>query len=77
MRITVSHKKEEEDKKKKKPPLPPAEDEMEEELDWPPFQAVNLQKSAFDSQALNRREGVNTAPSVFDRQCVFRVKPGP
>ena len=50
---------------------------MEEELDWPPFQAVNLQKSAFDSQALNRREGVNTVPSVFDRQCVFHVKPGP
>ena len=46
---------------------------MEEELERPAFQPINRQKSAFDQGALNRAEGINTAPSVFDRTCLFRT----
>lgn len=62
---------EEEKKKKRKSPAP--EEEMEEELERPAFQPINRQKSAFDQGALNRAEGINTAPSVFDRTCLFRT----
>ncbi len=74
-RITVFIQKKDNEKKKKRPPLP-EEDQMEDEMDWPPFQAINLQRNTFDTKALNRQEGINTSPSVFDRQCIFHVKSG-
>lgn len=76
-RITVFLKKKEKDTKKKLPPRSPQEEEMEEELEYPPFQPINLQKNVFDSKSLNETSGINTAPSVFDRQCLFHVKKHP
>ena len=53
------------------PPL--EEEELEDELELPPFQAINLNRNIFDRLSLDQREGINTAPSVFDQHCVFRT----
>ncbi len=60
----------------KKAPRPPVDDEMEEEMEWPAFQPINRSRSIFDRSALNQQDGINTAPSVFERQCVFRTGKG-
>lgn len=62
-----------EQNKRKNRPRPPEEDELEEALDRPRFLPLNRRKSAFDSDEGNRAGGINTAPSVFETQAVFRT----
>lgn len=62
------------EKKRKSNPLPTPDEETEDELERPAPVFLNRQKSAFDSSALNIRDGINTAPSVFDKTAVFRIK---
>ena len=49
-------------------------EDMEEELPHPPYVALDRAKSVFDRGADKRWGGINTAPSVFDRQAVFKTK---
>lgn len=63
----------EEQRKKKQRQPPPPDDEMEEELERPAFVPLNKSKSVFDTAQGNRTGGINTAPSVFDRQAVFHT----
>ena len=63
----------EQQNKKKNLPRPPEEDEMEEEMELPHFIPLNVRKSVFDSDEGNRAGGINTAPSVFQRQAVFHT----
>ena len=59
--------------KRRKNNIPPPEDEMEEEMDRPRPFFLNKNRSAFDTGTGNGQGGINTAPSVFDRQAVFRT----
>ena len=59
--------------KRRKQNMPPPDDEMEEEMDRPRPMFLNRNKSAFDTGTGNGRDGINTAPSVFDRQAVFHT----
>lgn len=52
--------------------LPPPEEEMEQEMERPRPIFLNRNRSAFDTGTGNGQSGINTAPSVFDRQAVFR-----
>lgn len=64
----------EEQNKKKNRPRPPEDEEMETEMERPRFVPLNVRRSAFDSDEGNRTSGINTAPSVFQRQSVFHPK---
>ena len=61
-------------KRQRKQNLPVAEEELEEEMERPHPMFLNRNKSVFDTGAGNGQDGINTAPSVFDRQAVFRVQ---
>ena len=63
----------EEQKKKKRRQPPPPDEEMEEEMERPRFVPLNVRKSAFDNEEGNRTPGINTMPSVFQRQAVFHT----
>ncbi len=65
----------EEQRKKKFRQPPPRDEETEEELDHPRFIPLNIRKSVFDSEQGNRTQGINTMPSVFQRQAVFHTDP--
>lgn len=62
---------EEENRKKNRRPAPPPE-EVEEELPFPPMQALDRRKSVFDSAGAGTWGGINAAPSVFDRDALFK-----
>ena len=47
---------------------------MGAEMGRPRFVPLNVRKSAFGSDEGNRTSGINTAPSVFQRQSVFHPK---
>ena len=49
------------------------DEEMEEEVERPVPMFLNRNKSAFDTGTGNGQDGINNAPSVFDRQAVFRT----
>lgn len=57
-------------KKKQRPP----EEETEEELPHPQFIPLNRTKSAFDDSAQKKHGGINTTPSVFQRQSLFSTE---
>ena len=59
--------------KKRIRPRPQEDEEMEEEMDRPKFVPLNRSKSIFDQDAGKNFGGINTAPSVFDRQAVIRT----
>ena len=63
---------EEQNKRKRRPP-PPQDEETEEELEFPAFIPLNKRKSAFDTGGGDHTAGINTQPSVFDRQAVFHT----
>ena len=52
------------------------DEEAEEEMERPKPMFLNRNKSAFDSGTGNGQGGINNAPSVFDRQAVFRTSFG-
>nr|WP_297176239.1 hypothetical protein [uncultured Agathobaculum sp.] len=54
--------------------LPPPPEDMEEELEQKPFEAINTAASIFDQGLEKRFGGINTAPSIFDRGAVFRTR---
>ena len=60
-------------KKQKQRSLPPPDEETEEEMELPRFIPLNKTKSAFDDNAGRIFGGINTAPSVFDRQTSIRT----
>ena len=49
-------------------------EELETEMQFPPVEALDRARSVFDRGLEKRWGGINTAPSVFDRQAVFRTK---
>jgi len=59
--------------KQQKRNLPPPDEEMEEEMEHPKFIPLNKAKSAFDDGPGKTFGGINTAPSVFDRQATIRT----
>lgn len=59
--------------KQQKNKFPPPDEETEEEMDRPVPLFLNRNKSAFDSGTGNGQDGINNAPSVFDRQAVFHT----
>ena len=60
-------------KQQQKKNLPRPDEEMEEELERPRFVPLNKAKSAFDNGADRNFGGINTAPSVFDKQAAIRT----
>ncbi len=65
---------EEQNKKKNRPPQNDEPDEMDLELERARMQALNRQKSVFDTDEGNRAGGINTAPSVFEKLTVFHTE---
>lgn len=61
----------EEQKRRQRPPELP--DEMEEEMEFPPYQSLDRQKNVFDRDMEKRWGGINTELSVFDKKAVFRT----
>lgn len=59
--------------KQQKRNLPPPDEETEEEMELPGFIPLNKAKSAFDNGSDRNFGGINTAPSVFDRQAAIRT----
>ena len=59
--------------KQQKSKFPPPDEEMEEEVERPAHMFLNRNKSVFDTGTGNGQDGINNAPSVFDRQAVFRT----
>ena len=59
--------------KQQKQNLPLPDEETEEEMEFPKFVPLNKNKSAFDNGPDKTFGGINTAPSVFDRQTVMRT----
>jgi len=59
---------------RKKDPFDGDDDDVEITMEKPPFQFLNARRSVFDEGVDDRFGGINTAPSVFDRQAVFRTK---
>lgn len=53
--------------------LPPPDEETEEEMEFPRFIPLNKNKSAFDDGPGRNFGGINTAPSVFDRQAAIKT----
>lgn len=60
-------------KEQEKAKLPPPEDDMEEEMNFPKFVAINSAKSIFDDSADKTFGGINTAPSVFDKHTAIKT----
>lgn len=60
-------------KRQRKQNLPVVEEELEEEMERPQPMFLNRNKSVFDTGTGNGQGGINTTPSVFDRQAVFHV----
>lgn len=61
------------EKERKKKPRPDPDEETDEEMERPAPVFLNRQKSVFDRSPLNGADGINTAPSVFDKTAVFRT----
>ena len=59
--------------KQQKKNLPTPDEETEEELDYPRFVPLNKAKSAFDNGSDRNFGGINTAPSVFEKQAAIRT----
>lgn len=51
----------------------PPDEEIEEEMEFPRFVPLDVQKSLFDRDAEKTFGGLNTAPSVFDQSAVFHT----
>jgi len=62
-----------EELKKKKQDIEDGPDDMEEYLEFQVQEPINKSDSVFDKNAFNKTGGINTAPSVFDTQCVFKI----
>ncbi len=54
--------------------IPPADEEMEAELEHPRFVPLNQRKNVFDDSAGKTFGGINTAPSVFERQAAIHTE---
>ena len=59
--------------KRQKQNVPPPEEELEEEMEFPHLAPLNETRSIFDVSADKRFGGINTAPSVFDRQSAIHT----
>ena len=55
-------------------PRPAPEEELEEELERPQFIPLNKVKSIFDDGPGRTFSGINTAPSVFERQAAIHTE---
>ena len=73
MKIVITPRSSEKQQVKPKSARPPEEEELEDEMEWPAFQPINLKQNVFDSSSLRQREGINTAPSTFEKHCVFHT----
>ncbi|MCL1806947.1 MAG: hypothetical protein FWG31_04520 [Oscillospiraceae bacterium] len=58
--------------KKKRPP--DEDEETDLTLDLPAFLPLDTAGNIFDRDAAKRFGGINTDPSVFDRQALFTIK---
>ncbi len=56
--------------------VPPADEEMEEEIEFPTFSPFNTLASIYDRSREKRFGGINTADSVFDRYAFFHTQTG-
>lgn len=65
---------EEQNKKKNQPKADDEPDDMDIQLERERMQALNRQKSVFDTDTGNNTPGINTAPSVFDKTAVFHTE---
>lgn len=65
---------EEQNKKKNQPMADDEPDDMDIQLERERMQALNRQKSVFDTDSGNNTPGINTAPSVFDKTAVFHTE---
>ncbi|MEG0780363.1 MAG: hypothetical protein RR426_07130 [Oscillospiraceae bacterium] len=73
-RTTLDQRIETQNKKKNLPREDPDE-EMDLELERERNFLLNRQKSIFDQAAGKREDGINTAPSIFDKTAVFHTQP--
>lgn len=65
---------EEQNKKKNQPKADDEPDDMDIQLERERMQALNRQKSVFDTDSGNNTPGINTAPSLFDKTAVFHTE---
>lgn len=61
------------DTKKRKPRPDTEPDDMELEAEREKAFSLNRQKSVFETGSINNAQGINTAPSVFERTAVFKI----